>query len=124
MNYIVDTHAFIWNESGDSKLSSSAFNIIQIPRLIKNVSFAVLLEIAIKVSIGKLELQTTFEELIKLSGYQLLNFQPIHALRLSQLPLHHRDPFDRIMIAQSLIEDFPIISNDLMFDSYGVKRIW
>lgn len=93
------------------------------------VSLATLWELAIKVSIGKLVLkQDSFESFISeglaSSRAELLPIEPKHIQRLVSLPLHHRDPFDRMLVAQALVEGVPIISSDEAFDTYGVERIW
>jgi PIN domain nuclease of toxin-antitoxin system len=83
---------------------------------------------AIKVSIGKLELRQPFGTLIPqqlvTNDIALLGISVTHAIRLTTLPLYHRDPFDRLLIAQAMIEQLPILSADAAFDAYGVERIW
>lgn len=83
---------------------------------------------AIKVSIGKRELRQPFESLIPQqlaeNDIMLLGISVTHAIRLTTLPFHHRDPFDRLLIAQAMVEQLPILSVDAAFDAYGVERIW
>jgi PIN domain nuclease of toxin-antitoxin system len=84
-------------------------------------------EIAIKISLGKLNLDIPFEELENWTlknkiGILSLDFK--HTLQLSKLPFHHRDPFDRTLISQALVEDLTLISKEELFDNYGVKRLW
>jgi PIN domain nuclease of toxin-antitoxin system len=94
----------------------------------KLISKASLWEMAIKVSIGKLILADRFDELIPkqivLNGFDLLNIEMRHVCVVANLPFHHRDPFDRLLIAQSMAEQFPIVSNDSKFDDYQVHRLW
>ena len=82
----------------------------------------------VKVSIGKLALALPFESIIpqqlSLNRITLLDITLYHAILISKLPLHHRDPFDRLLIAQALVENIPIISIDAVFDAYGVTRLW
>jgi PIN domain nuclease of toxin-antitoxin system len=83
---------------------------------------------SIKVSIGKLELQRPFSELmavlIDANGFEILPIDYGHTVTVSSLPFHHKDPFDRLLIAQSLTDDLPIVGADAVFDPYGVKRLW
>ncbi|WP_437628038.1 type II toxin-antitoxin system VapC family toxin [Sorangium sp. So ce1151] len=84
-------------------------------------------EIAIKVSLGKLSIPGDIETFIKhhmaMNDIELLDIRLRHVARVSDLPFHHRDPFDRLVIAQALVEDIPILSQDSVFDAYGIKRI-
>jgi PIN domain nuclease of toxin-antitoxin system len=86
------------------------------------------LEIAIKTSLGKLTLSAPFNELfpaqLKLNGIELLNIKVDHLSTLTTLPFHHRDPFDRLIIAQTIVEKLPVISLDAAFDAYGVTCNW
>ncbi len=124
MHVLVDTQALLWFEAGDRRLSSIAKSAISDRDNIKSVSMASLWEIAIKLSIGKLELDVTFDDILSLSGYQHLAVESAHLRVVRNLPLHHRDPFDRLIIAQASHLHLPIVSSDEQFDSYGVKRIW
>jgi PIN domain nuclease of toxin-antitoxin system len=89
---------------------------------------ASLWEIAIKVSLGKLmisgSLDTFIPEQLALNSIGILNITLAHTAAVSTLPFHHRDPFDRLLVAQSLVEDIPIISRDSTLDAYGVTRNW
>jgi len=124
MHLLVDTQALLWFEAGDKRLSPTAKAAITNPDNIRSVSLASLWEIAIKLSIGKLELDVTFNEVLALSGYRHLAIEPAHLSVVRNLPLHHRDPFDRLIIAQATHLQLPIVSSDGQFDSYGVQRIW
>jgi PIN domain nuclease of toxin-antitoxin system len=85
-------------------------------------------EIAIKTSIGKLPLAKPFDQFIPeqltRNGFQVLGLTVEHTAKLASLPLHHRDPFDRMLVAQSLVENLPLLSNDEDLDTYGIKRLW
>jgi len=114
----------LWFEAGDKRLSPTAKAPITNPDNIRSVSLASLWEIAIKLSIGKLELDVTFDEVLALSGYRHLAIESAHLRVVRNLPLHHRDPFDRLIIAQATHLQLPIVSSDGQFDNYGVQRIW
>jgi PIN domain nuclease of toxin-antitoxin system len=117
----------IWFLEGDAQLSSTARARIENPSNINFVSIATFWEIAIKVSIGKLEMETPFSVLSKLvwqNGFEVLPIKFEHTLVVSSLPFHHKDPFDRILIAQAMIEAMPLISKDEYFDAYEVTKVW
>ena len=128
MNVLLDTHAFLWFDSGDKQLSNQARSLIENTENTNYVSMASIWEIAIKLNIGKLELSRPFEDFLTESldgnGFEVLPIKREHSIRLVSMPLHHRDPFDRMLVAQSLSENMPIISVDLVFDEYGVNRLW
>ena len=92
------------------------------------LSAASLWEIAIKLSLGKLSLAQPFEALIpqqmRLNGIKLLGIEIEHTATMSKLPFHHRDPFDRLLIAQAMVEQMPIVSADTAFDTYPITRLW
>lgn len=127
MRYILDTHAFIWYATGDEKLSSTAKSLIESFNE-RFVSIASIWEMAIKVNIGKLEFKEPFEKLIfdqlSINEYKLLGVELKHLFKLSRLTLHHRDPFDRLIISQALVENIPVISADEKFNAYNIERIW
>ena len=128
MRYLLDTHTLLWFISEDKKLSDRAHRLILDSSSEIFLSIASLWEIAIKVNIGKLALDEPFEQLFP----KELHFHKIRILeitvdslaRLAALPVHHRDPFDRLIIAQALVEGMPIIGVDSAFDAYGVSREW
>lgn len=128
MKLLLDTHAMYWYIEGDSKLSSAAQTLIQDASNEVLVSPASYWEIAIKVSIGKWTLNRPYEEFIDLGlkqyGFQVLPILPTHTAKLIGLPFHHKDPFDRLIVAQALAEAIPIVSNDAQLDPYGVQRLW
>ena len=128
MRVLLDTHALLWWTQDDPRLSAKARAVITSFRNEVYVSAASAWEIATKVRIGKLPGAEAFvsalpERLQQLSFRQL----PItvsHAQRAGLLAGTHRDPFDRMLIAQALTEDLPLVSNESLFDHYMVKRIW
>lgn len=128
MKLLLDTHTFLWFIMGDPNLSDTARALIEDQLNEKFVSVATLWELAIKVSIGKLALSAPFDTLIPQqllgNGFELLNLEIPHAAALINLPFHHRDPFDRLLIAQSMVEHMQIVSVDLAFDSYQTARLW
>lgn len=128
MRLLLDTHAFLWFIMGSANLSVNARALIENPANERLLSVASLWEIAIKTSLGKLALSAPFDELIpaqlKLNGIDLLNIKVDHLSTLTTLPFHHRDPFDRLIIAQSLVEEMHVVSIDGAFDSYGLTRYW
>ena len=127
MNNLIDTHALIWFLNGDDKLSDKAKKAIENEDAINFISIASLWEIAIKISLGKLELKTPFSKIseqIDNNGFQILPITFEDTLILSTLPFHHRDPFDRIIISQSFNNNLTIISKDEYFNDYQVTLTW
>ena len=129
MNLLLDTQALLWFILDDPKLSRKALNTIVSTEGMIFVSPASLWEIAIKISLGKYELPGDFEqfwnEQLHINNFILLPVSISHTARVADLPYHHRDPFDRLIIAQSLVEMLPVVSSDTMFDRYnGVQRVW
>jgi len=127
---LLDSHALLWYALGDAKLSSAAEGLIRAAENEILISPASYWEIAIKISTGKYSLKQPLEDLIELCltryGFQILPIEPQHAARLISLPVFkdHKDPFDRMLIAQALTEALPIVSADSQFDAYGVTRLW
>jgi PIN domain nuclease of toxin-antitoxin system len=125
---LLDTHAMYWYIEGDPKLSRTAQTLIQDASNEVLISPASYWEIAIKVSIGKWTLNRPYEEFTDLGlrqyGFQVLPILPTHTARLLGLPFHHKDPFDRLLIAQAFAEGIPIVSADPRLDPYGVTRLW
>lgn len=128
MRMLLDSHAFLWFVLGDAKLSRQARTEIESSTNEKLVSPASYWEIAIKISIGKYTLPQPYEQFIQKAiddnGFAILPIMPQHTAALTILPFHHRDPFDRLMIAQAMVEQMPIVSGDVVFDTYPVTRIW
>ncbi len=128
MRLLLDTHTFLWFVSGSTKLSSEARKLIDNPINQPFLSVASLWEMAIKISIGKLSLDIPLGNLIprhmEISGIDLLPIDLSHTVVVSTLPFYHRDPFDRLMIAQAVVEDMPLVSADPAFDDYAITRLW
>ncbi|MEL6262085.1 MAG: type II toxin-antitoxin system VapC family toxin [Cyanobacteria bacterium J06626_6] len=128
MRFLLDTHAFLWFVLDDSRLSSEASSLVKDLDNRVLISPASYWEIAIKVSIGKYEIPGSFQDWIERqlseNGFEVLPLRVDHAARVTMLPFHHRDPFDRLLIAQALTEKIPIISIDGKFDQYSVDRRW
>ncbi len=128
MKLLLDTHTFIWWDSQPQRLSQQILNMCQDPENELLVSVASLWEIQIKLQLGKLELNKPLAELV--SGQQEINKIDIldvkleHILALAKLPPHHKDPFDRLLIAQTDIEEAILVSKDQIFTEYEVKLVW
>ena len=127
MKYILDTHTLIWFLQGNEALSKKARSIIEDTDSQKYVSIASIWEIAIKVSLKKLVLAKSLDDfLFDLSQTKItvLLIKIPHALRVSKLDFFHRDPFDRLIIAQSIEENFEVLTRDSDFSSYGIVTRW
>jgi PIN domain nuclease of toxin-antitoxin system len=128
VNLLLDTHALLWFLGGDSRLSTSARAAIENLENTRLFSVASAWEIAIKTSLGKLSLTGPFHELIpvqlRANGIQLLPISPDHLNGLLTLPFHHRDPFDRILVSQAIVESATLVSADATLDRYGIPRLW
>ena len=128
ISLLLDTHATIWFWQDDPRLSRQAKSMIEDPGNRKRVSIATCWEIAIKVALKKLHLgepsRPYLQRLIAQNHFDLLPITLEHATAVEGLPLHHRDPFDRLLIARAIIEKRPILSADVAFDAYPVQRIW
>ncbi len=129
MRVLVDTHALIWFGEGDDRLSPTARALLDDP--VGNtllLSIASCWEIAVKVSVGKLTVQPHYGRFIRTAvrkgRFRILPLHLKHTDLVANLPLHHRDPFDRMLIAQAISEDIPLVSADQAFDAYPVKRLW
>jgi PIN domain nuclease of toxin-antitoxin system len=125
---LLDTHTFIWFIEGNLRLSAVARVAIEQPDAQRFVSIATAWELAIKISLGRLELSGRFDEIIPSqidnNAMAMLPISVDHLTRLTTLPLHHRDPFDRMLIAQALEEQLVIVGADVAFDAYAVERVW
>jgi PIN domain nuclease of toxin-antitoxin system len=125
---LLDTHAMLWFFWDDPHLSADAKSAIEDPNNRKLVSVASCWEVAIKVGLGKLDLgessHTFLPREIAHNNFEVLNITLDHATAVEGLPMHHRDPFDRLLIAQSTIENLPIVSADSAFTQYGIERLW
>lgn len=124
---LLDTHTLIWYINGDPELSATARTAIEAADAVNFVSIASLWEIAIKVSLGKLTLTTPFYQLdkqLELNGFEILPVGFQDTLRLSALPFHHKDPFDRVIIVQGVNNGLTILSKDKNFPLYYAKVVW
>jgi PIN domain nuclease of toxin-antitoxin system len=128
MRFLLDTHTFIWFVTDSPQLSTTAKLLIEDEYNEKWLSVASVWEMAIKCSLGKLSfnspLPTFVEQQIQQNSIDLLSVQMPHLAIVATLPLHHRDPFDRLLIAQAITEGIPIISADVGFDAYSIRRLW
>lgn len=128
MRVLLDTHALLWFLLDDPQLCPAARRLIEDPATVVEVSPASYWEIAIKIGKGKYALPEPFDvfmlrELVE-NEFRILPIEIRHTALLTTLPEHHKDPFDRLLIAQSLAEGIPIVSADITLDSYGVTRLW
>jgi PIN domain nuclease of toxin-antitoxin system len=125
---LLDTHAFLWFIMGDARLTAAARGLIEDANNERLVSAGSLWEITIKVSIGKLTLTEPFEVIIprelSQNGFQILPITVPHLTVLCGLPFHHRDPFDRLLVAQAMAEKMPLVSVDSVVDAYPITRLW
>ena len=128
MRYLLDAHTLLWSQDDTGKLSAAARAALTDPAPERFLSVATVWEIGIKVALGKLHLSKPFRVWVQTAITDLvLTELPIalaHIERQMGLPFHHRDPFDRLLAAQSLSEAMLLISSDTIFDTYGVQRLW
>jgi len=131
MKYLLDTHALLWAVQSPQKLSGRALEIVRGDESEVLISIGTPWELAIKANkerdkdkLDLSELLDDFERVVSGAGYEVLNATVSHVIQAGSLPMHHRDPFDRLMAAQALALRIPIVSCDTVFDLYGVKRIW
>jgi PIN domain nuclease of toxin-antitoxin system len=125
---LLDTHVLIWWTSSSEKLSESVYSLLSDSDNTLKFSIASIWEIQIKLQLGKLTLNSSLASLIenqqRVNNLQLLPIELVHIYALAGLPNHHRDPFDRILIAQAIVEKIPIVSIDSVFDAYPSERLW
>ena len=127
MNLLLDTHTLIWFLEGDANLSATAKKLIENPANTNFVSVATFWEMAIKVSLNKLEMQISIQNLKQLlweNGIEVLPITIENTLFVSQLPFHHKDPFDRLLVAQAVNENMILVSKDEAMPLYNVQTIW
>jgi len=128
VNLLLDTHSLLWFLNEDPQLVPKAKALIEDSFNRKFVSMASCWEIAIKIGLNKHDLgepvATFLPRELLVNKFDLLHIELVHALHVEKLPRHHRDPFDRLLVAQSMIEKIAIVSSDEKFDSYGVVRLW
>lgn len=128
MKLLLDTHTLLWFIAGSPELSLSARNLIEEESNEKFVSIVSIWETAIKVSIGKMTLTASFNDLfphqLQINGFELLPVKIEHTSVVTTLPFHHRDPFDRLLIAQAILGNMTLVSIDEVFDDYEATRTW
>ena len=127
MSYLFDTNAYLWLRGNPARLPGNVSRLIADTTQQGLISMVTPCEIAIKTGTGKLDgaaLLVDFEKRESAVGFSIANLTVAQAIRSGLLPRHHRDPFDRLLIAQALDLDIPILSSDRTFDIYGVQRIW
>jgi PIN domain nuclease of toxin-antitoxin system len=128
MIVLIDTHTLLWFLRDDPLLSANAKSLIEEPQNRKLVSVASCWEIAIKAALDKIDLaepsRTLLERELPRNNMELLSISLEHATAVETLPRHHKDPFDRLLIAQAMIEGIPVVSVDDKFDAYSVTRLW
>lgn len=128
MTLLLDTHALLWFLTNDASLSDRARSAVEDSANVTFVSAASLWEIAIKVSLGKLKLPAPYVDIfprqLDLNGFALRPITPTHCAALLTLPFHHRDPFDRALLAQATSEGMTLVTNDGQFGPYAVPLLW
>src|SRR5690606_31818654 len=127
MQYLLDTQTFLWFINGDTQLSDKARILIENPINERYVSIASFWEMAIKLKLHKLELDMSFKDLYRemdKNGFNLLPITAAHTEKTVTLDLHHRDPFDRMLICQAMVDKLIIITADSQFHNYKVKHVW
>ena len=128
MRSLLDTHSFLWFLLDDPNLSQTAKDSIADPDNDIEISPASYWEIAIKISLKKYSLPEPYEQFMErelaTNQFRILPIEPKHTAALTSLPFHHRDPFDRLIIAQAMVERVPVISGDEAFAAYPVTCIW
>jgi len=128
MKLLLDTHSFLWFIGGDVRLSPAAQVLIEDATNDAFLSVASLWEMAIKISLGRLQLaqplETFIPQQLSLNRIGLLGITISHTAKVATLPFHHRDPFDRFLVAQAQVEQMSVVSSDPAFDAYGITRLW
>jgi PIN domain nuclease of toxin-antitoxin system len=128
MNYLIDTHTFLWFVLDSTELSLSAKALLEDDEAQLPISVSSLWEIAIKLSLGKLFIsqptEVFFNSQVVINRITVLNISVSHVAAVSVMPFYHRDPFDRLIIAQAIVDQIPIISRDAAFDAYPITRLW
>ena len=128
MRLLFDTHTFLWWDSEQGKLSNHVFNLCQDKQNQLTLSIASIWELQIKIQLGKLGLRKSLKEVIaeqqKDNKIKILQATTSHIFDLDNLPFHHRDPFDRLLIAQARVENMSLLSIDQQFAQYPVNVIW
>jgi len=127
MKVLLDTHTFLWWDGDPGKLSAHALELCQNPENTLLLSAASIWEMQIKIQLGKLKIELPLADIIEQqegNGVETLPVHVSHVLELSNLPFHHKDPFDRLLIAQARIEEAVIMTADPVVAQYAVKVVW
>lgn len=127
MNLLLDTPIALWALADSPRLSVRARELILAPRSVVWISAATVWEIAIKHSLARGDMPVSGADAVgyfRAAGYRFLPVEPEHAAAVETLPPHHQDPFDRLLIAQALVEELPILSDDRRLLPYGVPIVW
>ena len=128
MKLLLDSHALIWFLNDHTALSPRAKSVIENPETESVISIVSLWEIAIKMNLGKLDLGAPFDTLfpaqLEFNGFLQLSVNIEHLYVLEQLPKHHRDPFDRLLIAQAQVDELTLVSRNPHFCAYGLPLLW
>ena len=124
MNYLLDTHVFLWMLSAPDRINEKATKILRNPNTAVYVSAVSAVEISIKKKLGKLEAPDGLADEIKLRGLLELPLRYAHGEAMQNMPDHHADPFDRMLIAQAQSEGLTIITHDEKFGKYPVTLLW
>lgn len=128
MILLMDTHTFIWYVTDNNRLSNQILELINDENNQIFLSIASLWEMGIKQGLGKLNFNLPFEifiiQQLSVNDFTVLDIKFSHINVITTLPLHHRDPFDRMLIAQSIVENIPVLSADKIFDAYSIQRLW
>ncbi len=120
MNLLLDTHVLLWWLDDDPTMSTSAYEAIADGHNLVLISAASVWEIVIKQSLNKIQLPDNFQDVLLSQPFHLLNVRVEHVFRVGRLPILHRDPFDRILIAQSQVEGLTLVTRDKMISQYEV----
>ena len=120
MNLLLDSHILLWWLADDPRLSRKARRFIERADVVY-VSAATTWELALKASLGKLKMPEGFVETVEEEGFTHLPVTPVHAMAVRALPWHHRDPFDRMLIAQAMMEGFRVVTHDNIFKKYDIS---
>ncbi len=128
MKVLLDTHTFLWFCQNAPPLSKTATTLLEDATYRHFVSLASCWEVAIKAGLGRLNLGEPSEvylaNALAHTGFELLSISLEHVTGVEQLPRHHKDPFDRLLISQAMAENIPIVSGDAAFDAYNIVRLW
>ena len=128
MNLLLDSHVWLWFAADDPRLSAAAKLAIESPAHNRFISIASIWELSLKLSLGKLRLSQPFNEFVAeqmlATQAQLLPIEVNHCLEVISLPMHHRDPFDRMLIVQAKVGGLVLVTADHAFEQYPIQRLW